>query len=196
MIMGITTNSFTPGSSSNSADVTLTNTGASPVTIGGFSFEITSTSNDVTFSDVTVSTVSVPYIFNGNSYFGPDITLNITNSGLTISAADNYGTSSAGITLTQNETLGLGNVVFALAAGTPLTPIPVNFTAYPTSSLSYPTSGGPTVGFSSNPALNPSSVPELPPAALVVIGVFAGAVIKLRRHGLAGLLLQMRPGCK
>ena len=53
MIMGITTNSFIAGSSSNSLDVTLTNTGGSAVTIGGFSFEITAASSNVNFEDVT-----------------------------------------------------------------------------------------------------------------------------------------------
>ena len=51
--MGITTNSFTPGSSTNSLDVTLTNTGASPTTIAGFSFEITAVNSDVTIESST-----------------------------------------------------------------------------------------------------------------------------------------------
>src|SRR5271166_555058 len=75
MIMGITTNSFTPGSSTNSLDVTLTNSGTSPTTIAGFSFEITAASNNVAFESVTDNTVSVANIFAGHSLFGPDITL-------------------------------------------------------------------------------------------------------------------------
>jgi hypothetical protein len=128
MIMGITTNSFTPGSSTNSLDVTLTNTGTSPTAIAGFSFEITAASNNVTFKDVTVNTVSVANIFAGNSLFGPEIKLNVSNNGQTISGADNFATPYGGTTLAAHQTLGLGNVLFALSPSTPLAPINITFT--------------------------------------------------------------------
>lgn len=191
MIMGITTNSFTAGSSSNSLDVTMTNTGASPVTIGGFSFEITAASSDVTFSDVQTSTVSVPYIFAGNSLFGPDILLSVSNNGQTISASDNFATAYEGTTLTAGETLGLGNVLFALSPSTPNAPISISFTAYPTSSLSDPSGNNITVGFAGSSQIGPTSTPELPPAALVVTGLLLGAGVQLRRHGLADLLARL-----
>ena len=101
MIMGITTNSFVAGSSTNSLDVTLTNTSGSAVTIAGFSFEITAASSNVNFEDVTTSTVSVGYIFAGNSLFGPDISSGGMpgSYGQTISAADNFTTSNMGTTI-------------------------------------------------------------------------------------------------
>ena len=63
----------TAGSSNDSFDVVLQNTGPSAVTVAGFSFGLTSSSN-VTFTDVTTAT-AMTYIFNGNSLFGPDIVL-------------------------------------------------------------------------------------------------------------------------
>jgi hypothetical protein len=193
MIMGITTNSFTPGSSTNSLDVTLTNTGTSPTTIAGFSFEITAASNNVTFSDVTVNTASVAYIFAGNSLFGPDITLNVGNNGQTISGADNFATRYGGTTLAANQTLGLGNVLFALSPSTPLAPINITFTPYPTSSMSdpNPNPNNIPVGFAAYPQIGPTSVPELPPTALVVTGLLLGVGVPLRHLGLAKLLTRL-----
>jgi hypothetical protein len=126
LVFGIADASATVGSSSNSFDVTLTNSGPSDVVIAGFSFEITTTSAHVNFSDVTVSTQSAPYIFCAYSEFGPDIT--IFASGNTVLAGDNYVTPYEGVTLATGQTLDLGHVVFALDSTAPSTPIPINFT--------------------------------------------------------------------
>ena len=191
MIMGITTNSFTPGSSTNSLDVTLTNTGTSPTTIAGFSFEITAASNNVTFESVTDNTVSVANIFAGHSLFGPDITLNVSNNGQTISGADNFATPHGGTTLAANQTLGLGNVLFALSPSTPLAPINISFTSYSTSGLSDSNANDISVGVVAQPQFGPTSVPELPPTALVVTGLLLGVGVSLRRLGLAKLLTRL-----
>ena len=192
MIMGITTNSFTPGSSTNSLDVTLTNTGASPTTIAGFSFEITAASNNVTFESVTDNTVSGAYIFAGHSSFGPNIELHpVSNSGQTISGADNFLTGLGGTTLAAHQTLGLGNVLFALSPSTPLAPINISFTSYPTSGLSDSNANDISVGVAAQPQFGPTSVPELPPTALVVTGLLLGVGVSLRRLGLAKLLTRL-----
>ena len=47
--------------------------------------------------------------------FGSDITLNVSHNGQTISGADNFKTPLGGTTLGPNQTLGLGNVLFALS---------------------------------------------------------------------------------
>jgi len=192
MIMGITTNSFTPGSSTNSLDVTLTNTGTSPTTIAGFSFEITAASNNVTFESVTDNTVSGAYIFAGNSLFGPNIELNaVSNSGQTISGADNFKTPDGGTTLAAHQTLGLGNVLFTLSPSTPLAPINITFTPYPTSSVSDSNANNISVGVAAHTQFGPTSVPELPPTALVVTGLLLGVGVSLRRLGLAKLLTRL-----
>jgi hypothetical protein len=139
LVLGIADGSATPGSSTNSFDVTLTNTGIHGVHIAGFSFEVSTTSNDVTFTDVNIGTQGT-YIFGGNSLFGPDIT-NITSPPLppsAISASDNFATPNAGVTLTSGQTLDLGHVLFSLAQNTPSTPIQLMFSGFPATSLNAP----------------------------------------------------------
>ena len=127
LVLGIANGVASPGSSTNSFDVTITNTTAGGVDIGGFSFELTTTSADVMFTDVT--TASPAYIFANNSYFGPDIVIDA--AGNTVSAGDNYGTSNSGITLGAGQTLDLGQVIFTLDTSASTTPIPLVFSAYP-----------------------------------------------------------------
>src|SRR5438552_826527 len=62
------------GSTGNSFDVFLTNTGPSSVTLGGFSFELQVGPN-ITITSVNISTSVAPYIFGGHSLFGPVISL-------------------------------------------------------------------------------------------------------------------------
>ncbi len=126
LVFGIADAIGNPGSSTNGFDVTLTNTGSSDVAIAGFSFEVTTTSSDVSFSDVNVSTQSAPYIFVGNSLFGPDIT-NSAVGDTSISAADNVNTPSSSATLASGATLDLGHVVFALNSNASSIPIPISF---------------------------------------------------------------------
>ena len=197
LIMGITTNSFTPGSSNNSLDVSLTNTGNSDVAIGGFSFDIVANNSNVTFSDVTVNTLSVGYIFAGNSALGPDLTPTGQpgNYGQEISGGDTFAQQNGGITLHSGETLGLGNVMFALSMTNGSTPVGITFTAFPASGLNDP--GGNDIssmlGFAPHPPqIGPTSVPELPPAALVVTGLLLGGGVQIRRLGLARFLTRLR----
>ena len=129
LVFGIADGTATPGSSSNSFDVTLTNSGASDVDIAGFSFEITTTSSNVNFSDVTVYTQSAPYIFGAYSEFGPDIALSA--AGNMVLASDNYVTPFEGATLASGQTLDLGHVLFALDLTAPTTPIPITFSTDP-----------------------------------------------------------------
>lgn len=74
-----------PGNIGNAFELTLTNTGPSTVAIAGFNFEITASSPDITFTQATDATVANPYIFAGNSLFGPVIS---TSSGQTLDASD------------------------------------------------------------------------------------------------------------
>ncbi len=127
LVLGIANGTAVPGFSTNSFDVTITNTTTGGVDIGGFSFELATTNTDVTFTDVT--TASPEYIFAANSYFGPDILIDA--AGNNVFAGDNYGTTNSGITLVSGQTLDLGHVVFTLDSSAPTTPIPLAFSAYP-----------------------------------------------------------------
>jgi hypothetical protein len=69
------------GDTGDSFDVTLTNTGPSAVSIAAFTFEISAANTDMTFTDANTGTGLAPYIFAGNSLFGPDITVSNTGPG-------------------------------------------------------------------------------------------------------------------
>jgi hypothetical protein len=174
LIIGVTTDSFTPGSLSNSFDVTLTNDGADSVTVAGFSFELSATganSGDVTFSDVTISTVSAAYIFSGNSLFEDNgsISTSISNSGLTIDASDNYATAEQGTMLGSNATLDLGHVIFALSTSTPPSTISISFSPFPSTSLNAPDTTNLSFVVAPNTEIGPAVVPE--PASIVTMGI-------------------------
>ena len=119
--------------SAGAFDVTLTNTGASTVTIGSFSFEVNSSSSQVNFSDATIGTTTATYIFDGNSAFGPII--NVT-SGQSLQASD-LDADSAGASLAGGATLGLGHVDFTVT-GVLSSAVTVTLSAFPSTSLGGP----------------------------------------------------------
>ena len=96
------------GSTGDSFDVLLTNTGLGDVVLGAFTFEVATTSADITFTDVTTATVAEPYIFGADSLFAPDI-LGAT-TGQDITAFDLDGVGDA--TIAAGATVGLGHVLF------------------------------------------------------------------------------------
>jgi hypothetical protein len=97
----------------DSFEVDITNTGTSAEQIGGFVFEITTANSNVTFTDVTTGTTAYSYIFDGNSFFGPDLAF--MGPGQTFDGADIAATPSSYTTLAAGETLGLGEVFFDVA---------------------------------------------------------------------------------
>jgi len=76
------------GSTGNSFDVTLTNTGPATVAIAGFRFQLLTTNTDITFTGGSFSTVA-PYIFAGVS-FDQDFsfTLDTLSGGQELDASD------------------------------------------------------------------------------------------------------------
>src|SRR5689334_13095918 len=96
-------------SSGNSFDLTLTNTGPASVTVGGFSIAISVSDSHVSFTSATTATSTAPYIFFGNSLFGPVIN---TSSGQTLSASDLFAGVGSGSTLGAGVTVGLAHVLF------------------------------------------------------------------------------------
>lgn len=114
------------GTTGDTFDVIATNNTGGTLNIGGFSFGITTGSSNLTFAGVDVSTVTDPYIFAGNSAFGPDISVQPpTLPGQTLEAEDlpNSGFTS----FASGTSLGLGLVTFSVSAGTPAGPIAVTF---------------------------------------------------------------------
>ncbi len=132
-----------PGSTGDSLEVDLTNSGSTAVVVGGFDFEIFIANTAVSFSDVNTAT-SMTYVFSGNSLFGPDLTG--PNSGQTISASDVAFTPFSGTTLASGATVGLGRVTFNVAAGAAAGTFEVNFVTYPSTSVSDALGGNVNLG--------------------------------------------------
>ncbi len=128
LLMNIQPVSDAAGTTGDTLDVTLTNTGPSSVTIAGFTFGIGVGTSNLTFTGVTDGTTTATYIFSGNSLFGPDISQQPPNlPGQTLEASDLWASIGTGATVGTGATAGLGHVTFNLAAATPSGPISVNF---------------------------------------------------------------------
>jgi hypothetical protein len=198
LILGITTDSAVPGSSTDSLDVTLTNQGSSSVNIAGFSFELNATGSNaglLTFTDATLDTLAAPYIFEGNSfvqtvYLTDDITPTNTpgNYGQTIDASD-LDVTGVGTLLAGGHTVSLGNVLFTLSP-TASSSINLEFTSSSATSLSGPGTSSSDLPFttSGSMSIHPASVPELPPGVLITIAAGLCAVARFRRQGLGEAL--------
>lgn len=120
------------GSTGNSFDVLLTNSGGSDVSIDGFFFGVSSSSADVTFTDANTSSTTATYIFDGDSLFGPDI-IGPGSTATDISGSD-IGLSS--FDLTPGTTVALGHVLFHISPSAPTQTVTFNLDAFPGTSLS------------------------------------------------------------
>jgi hypothetical protein len=181
MIVTVGSKAVSPGTSGNTLDVTLANTGASAVSIAGFQFEVTVPSSSIIFTAVNTSTTA-PYIFAGNSLFGPNI-LNPppTLPGQAVSAYDIFMTPNAGVSLGAGSSVGLGHLLFNVASTAAPGPITVALLGSGATALSDPNgisiplgtlnSGTITVGAGSVPA----------PTSLLMGLIAAAALIAVRR---------------
>ncbi|HEY1760440.1 MAG TPA: PEP-CTERM sorting domain-containing protein [Bryobacteraceae bacterium] len=114
----------TSPSTDNSFEVDLTNTGGD-VTIDAFSFGLMVGTTDITFTSATIDTTVNPYIFAGNSLFGPVIST--TSPGQTVLASDLWGGAGDGFTVGAGTSVGLGEVFFDVGPGASPGPDTVSF---------------------------------------------------------------------
>jgi len=119
-----------PGTSGNSFDLTLTNTSLSAVDLGAFSFGISVTNPDITFTEANEST-ALTYVFAGDSLFGPVISTSPPGQSLIASDLSLSGTS-----LGTGATFGLGHVLFDVAGGAGPGLFAVTLDGFPATSLS------------------------------------------------------------
>ncbi len=108
LIVAAQTVAANAGSSGNTLELTLQNTGPSAVTIGGFSFGVSTSGTDINFTLADINTALAPYIFKGNSLFGPNIN---TSTGHSLTASD-LDSDPAGATVSAASTVGLGRLFF------------------------------------------------------------------------------------
>jgi hypothetical protein len=176
------------GSTGNTLEVDLSNTGASAV-IGAFSFGISTSTANIDFTQATINTTNYAYIFAGASLFGPIIS---TTTGQFLDASDlstlTLNTPPTGTTLGANQTLGLALVSFDVAAGTSAGSIAVDVTSYPTTSLTDPSgndisgTNGSNLSFSNGTITiltPPSGSPTSEPSTLLLLS--AGLVLLAAR---------------
>ena len=135
LIVAVQSTTAAPGSSGNAFDVQLTNTGPSAITVGGFSFGILTGNPSISFRDANTST-SAPYIFDGMSLFGPDLTG--PTSGPSLSTSDVFLVPLSGSTVGSGTTVGLGHILFDVSPGAAPGGFPVTLMGFPTTSLADP----------------------------------------------------------
>lgn len=171
LVVDITSVTANAGTVGNLLEVSLSNTGTSSASVGGFNFEITTSSANINFTGATTSTVD-PYIFGGNSLFGPILS---TSTGQILDASDLFAVIGGGESVAAGSTVGLGEVSFDVASGTASEIYQVSFGAYPATSFSDPF--GNDLAFSSSPGnitvAGVTAVPEPSTALLLSTGVIS-----------------------
>jgi hypothetical protein len=169
-----------PGDVNDLFNVYITNLGAAAVDVESFNFEINTTSTDITFEQATTATTLYPYIFAGNSLFGPVISF--SSPGQTLDAADT--TANSGFTtVNPGASFGLGLISFDVAPGAPNQVAPVNFNTSPAAtSISDPAGHPLTLDFASG-NITVTAVPE-PATGLLLFVPLAGLLWskRLRRQ--------------
>ena len=178
LIMAVQSVSASAGSTNDVLNLTLTNTGPSAVTIGGFSFQIGAGSG-VTFTSVDTTTTPA-YIFAGHSTFGPDISNSPPNlPGLNLAAGDTYATFGSGFSLGvgAGNAVGLGRVHFNVSTGASGS-IPITLAGFPSSNLS--NANGVDITQSSGTTFTSGTVTVLgiavPEPSSLALGAFAVAM--------------------
>lgn len=173
----------TAGSTGNTFDVLLTNTGGSDVLVGGFSWGITTSDADITFTGADTSTVT-PYVFAGDSFDVINSFPLVTNTlpGQTVEASD-FSNSGAGDTVASGGTVAVGRVMFDIANGAAPGPFAVTFETTGINSLSDNTGTG--LNFTTTDGTititSITTVPE-PAQGGLVICILAGLAILPQRR--------------
>jgi hypothetical protein len=178
---GIVVTAQSVSASDGAFDVFLTNTGTSAVDIAAFTFEVNVSSSQIAFTDATTSTTTSPYIFAGNSLFGPDILASISMSGTTLDAGD-VTADASNVSVGAGASFGLGHVFFT-TTGTLIGDATVSFTGSPLTSLSDAVGTDvPITKFTTGTIIGVAMIPEPSSLILATIGLATlGATWFVRR---------------
>jgi hypothetical protein len=181
LILAVQSVAVNPGTSGDGFDVTLQNTGGSPVTIGGFSFGLSISNVSLTFTGANMSTTPT-YAFLGDSFdaiHSFSLVINLTSQSVLASDLSNSG---AGDVVGAGATVGLGHIIFSVAGNAAAGPSTVTLGAFPASSLSNP-SGGNLAIVLSNGTITINSVAGVPePSTWTLIGLGMPALLLARRR--------------
>jgi hypothetical protein len=170
------------GSTGNTLEVDLANTGGAAVNLAGFSFGLSVTDADISFTNVDINTTLLAYIFAGHSLFGPDISTTPPPSGQVVIASDNYDVANSGIVLASGATVGLGRVLFDVSSSASPTTALVTVTSFPTTSLSDFQGNDVRITTFQNGSITISPVPEPSTLYLTALGGVALLGIARRRR--------------
>jgi hypothetical protein len=180
MIVSVQSVTAGAGTNNDSLDVSLTNTGPSAVSVGSFTFNVSTADTSIVFTDVTTATVIAPYIFS-SSLFGPDLTG--ANSGQTFAIAPSDFSSVGDVSIGAGATVALGHVLFDVASGATTGSFAVTLGPTPAvTSLATSAGGSVAVDTLTDGTITIPSVPE-PATVLSVALAFLMAVaarIRLR----------------
>jgi len=192
VIMNLQPVSDAAGSTGDTFDVTLTNTGPGAITIGGFSFGLSVGTSNLSFTGVSTATTIALYVFDAQSLFGPDISVQPPDlPGQALEAEDISVVPLSGSTIGSGVTEGLGHVTFNLSAATPPGGIQLSFVGAD-DSLSDP--DGEPIDFSTGSGTvtvtGAASIPE--PATFGFVGVVLAGLLVCT----GGRMRLSHPSCK
>ena len=104
-----------PGDVGDSFEVIVSNTGPSAISVAGFTFAVSTTDPDITFTSAITSTTSEPYIFLGDSFDNSTPSALNLSSGMSLKAND-FTPDNAGINIIGGESLALGRVFYNVSS--------------------------------------------------------------------------------
>ncbi len=165
-------------SSNNTVDIELTNTGPASLSLGAFSFEIVVTDPHITFTSASTATVA-PYVFAGNSLFGPIIS---TSAPGQILDGSDLWSGGGGATIAAGATVGLGHVFFDISAGDSSGSITVMLSPFSATSLSDPLGGNISVDTLTNGSITIAGAPVPEPSAPTLALVGLAALVSIRKR--------------
>jgi hypothetical protein len=171
-------------SSGNSLEVLLTNTGGAAVEISAFTFELSSSTGAIRYTEANTNLIAAPYLFDGYSAFGPIIS---TKTGTTLDASDLFDDFTGGATVGPGEVVGLGHVLFDVVGAASGSSLEIKLTGYPATSLSGTDASGVVVDFPfatlvRQPMVISSPVAEPGGGYLTAVGLSGMALVALRRQ--------------
>jgi hypothetical protein len=177
------------GSTGNAFDVLLTNTGASSVALGGFSYGIITADTAISFTDADTSTTA-PYVFAGDSFVVINGFTLFTNSlpSQTLEASD-LSNSGVGAIIASGATVGVGDILFDVASGAAPGSFAVTFEPFPTTSLADPNGGNLDFTAAAGTITITGTVPVPEPAtgSLLICAFAAAGFVSLIRRRRANL---------